>query len=116
MALTSPFCQSLFRYPLFVKELTMPAVGPWVVVQGKVGAGLDGGVVILPELDKWAGIRVFQPGLAKGIEGSHGGLLWVGYDAVNSLLSVYVRLVLEVAAEGVAGRRQHEAGDGEREK
>ena len=87
----------------------MPAVSPWIIVQRKVGAGLDGGVVILPELDKWAGIGIFQPSLAKGIESSYGGLLRVGDDAVNGFLPINVRLVLEVAAEGIAGRRQQKA-------
>src|ERR1035441_4782901 len=94
---------------LFVKELAMPAIGPGIVVQGEVGAGLDGGVVVLPELDKGTGVGVFQPGLAEGVEGIHGGFLRVGDDAVNGFLPVYVGLVLKVTAESVAGRRQQEA-------
>lgn len=81
----------------------MAAVGPGVVVQGEVGAGLDTGVVVLPELDEGAGIGVFQPGFAEVVEGGDGGLLRVSDQAVNGLLAVDVGLVFEVAADSVAG-------------
>ena len=101
---------------LLAEELAVAAVGPGIVVCGEVGAGLDGGVAVLPELDEGAGIGVFKPGFAEMVEGGDGGLLRVGDDAVNGFLPVDVGLMLEVAAEGVADRLQHEAGDGDGEQ
>ena len=68
-------------------------------------------MVVGPELDEgvWAG--VFQPGLAKSVEGGDGGLLRLCHNAVDGLLAVDVGFMLEVAAEGVADRRQHKAAD-----
>ena len=50
------------------------------------------------------------------VEGRDGGLLRVGDHAVDGLLAVDVGLVLKVAAEGIAGRLQHETGDREGEQ
>ena len=50
------------------------------------------------------------------VEGGDGGLLRVGNEAVDGLLSVDVGLVLEVAAEGVVDRLQQKAGDGNGEE
>ena len=46
--------------PSIFKEPAVAAIGPGIVVQCEVGAGLDAGVVVLPELDEGAGIRIFQ--------------------------------------------------------
>ena len=45
------------------------AVGPWVVVGGKVSALLDAGVIEEPELDEGIGMGIFKPSLAQGVEG-----------------------------------------------
>ena len=87
----------------------MPSIGPRIIVQCKVGTGLHGGVAVLPELDEGAGVGIFKPGLAQGIESGHGGFLWIGDNTMNSFLSVDIGLMLKVAAEGIAGRRQQKA-------
>lgn len=80
----------------------MAAGDPGIVVRGEVGAALDGGVVKGPEDDQWIRIRVFEPCLAKLLEGCDGGRLRVGDDAVECFLGVDVGLMFEGAADGVS--------------
>ena len=76
--------------------------GPGIVVRGEGGAALDGGVVEGPEDDERIGMGVFEPCLAKLLEGGDGGRLRVRDDAVKRFLGVDVGLMLEGAADGVA--------------
>ena len=89
----------------------MPAVGPGIVVQREVGSGLHRGVVVGPELNEGAGVGVFKPCFAEGVEGGYGGLLRVGDNAVNGLLAVDVGFMLKVTADGVVYRSQHKTCD-----
>lgn len=93
----------------------MPAVGPRVVLAGEVGAALRAGVVVEPKLDERAWIGIVEPGFAEVVEGGDGGFLRVGNDAVDGFLAVDIGLVLEVAAEGVGGRLEQKAGNGDGE-
>ena len=76
--------------------------GPGIVVRGKLGAALDCGVVVGPEDNECAGVRVFEPGLAEMLECGDGGLLRVGDDAVDRFLAVDIGLMFDGAADGVA--------------
>ncbi len=54
---------------LFRKKPAVAAVGPWVIVPGKLSAALDGGVAVGPELDKCVRVGVVEPGFAQMVEG-----------------------------------------------
>ncbi len=83
------------------EKLPPPAIRPWIVVLGKVGAFLRAGMAVEPKFNKRAGIRVVEPGFAKVVERGNRGLLRVGNYAVDGFLPKDIGLVLEVAAHTV---------------
>ena len=101
---------------LFHEKLPMPAIRPRIVVLGKLRpllAPRDGCTTRTRQMrSDWDPRATPRP----GVERRHRRLLRIGHQPVNRLLPVYVRLMLKVAADRIAHRRQQKSRDRKRKE